>query len=132
MEYENIEQLMLAESLKREAMRKEALTFEIVGTIISLLAAYFAGATAFFVFVSVLFGSYFMLRRLIEITAEILVFQKLVMRSKARLDDIFAELHSGYSASSDIRTDLGNIKKKLDDLEIVGNKLALTHRRTHQ
>lgn len=87
MEYTNIEQLMLAESLKRKSMFREALTFEIVGTIISLLTAYFAGTTAFFVCVSVLFGSYFILRRLIEITAEILVFQKLVMRHHAMLDD---------------------------------------------
>lgn len=128
MEYTNIEQLMLAESLKRKSMFREALTFEIVGTIISLLAAYFAGTTAFFVCVSVLFGSYFMLRRLIEITAEILVFQKLVMRSKAKLDEIYFELHSSHSVSSDIRAELRDIKEKIGDLEIHGSKLLPQYR----
>jgi hypothetical protein len=113
MEYTNIEQLMFAESLKRKSMFREALTFEIAGTVISLLAAYFAGTTAFFVCVSVLFGSYFMLRRLIEITAEILIFQKLVMRSEARLNDITSELNSSYSVLTGIRTELEDIKNKV-------------------
>lgn len=74
MNNDNIEQgkieiTKLIENIHKEKKR-EMVVFSVMATVISLLAAYFAGALAFFICASLFFCSYFILFRLASNGAE--------------------------------------------------------------